>query len=631
LDILDPNVSGVGDLERSKQILRVVGNCCIGDEESQTLAVEHLDKLTRALEQDAIFEVAAGAVANLYSGDIASPDQAVETGLFELLATRFVATELDRPIITMKSPVVPAVTSFLSAIIEATLESGVLQPLVTKELLQALLHLPAEKTLDDEDAREESLGSALLLLKDETIQQKIVATHEKYNENPPPDGSGPRDGFDVDPWILTVLLYHKTTFWAAAAEEEEEAERLRASSNSLEAALCDIACLFKYPTLTRLENDFTLTMMLHWTGTRNLKKETNPSLQACAFLILGNIARRKDICETMVHKFGFHLDAIYLIKNVNESDSAIRHSAAGFLRNLANAKDNKIPIRESEVVRYLVEGETEAWADGFRLLRLVVRDEPEACAMLLSAERRPSPDFGVTMHSITQTLPQLGPGSPHENAECKIEIGRLLVASLKTVQQNQSTLGSYIFLNATLVGAILGLIQNAAGTPIASEGWLGLALASVNVEGAKLVYQALRAEDPPFNSLNKTFQSSVDAGDQMEILKDAENALVVVGQLVKNLVCCLLDSLYVVLSFFIFVANHCTRARTAFRLRIEYCCLRYLRKMLLRSLQPMVLGQLLLFRSGKGVPIGFICLGTFEGHYFQEVGKNLRLDQNPEG
>jgi hypothetical protein len=538
MNSLDP---GVSEMEFSKQALRVIGNCCIGEEESQILVVKHLSKLGRALEYDELFEVAAGAISNLYSSDIASPDEAVEIGLVEKIATKLVLPE--KTIITSESPVVPAVVSFLSSVVETTLESGVLQLCATKEFFQAMLQLPTEKPLDD-DTKEDSVGAALLILKDEAMQQKIMTIHETYNEKPPPDVSDPNIGYDVDPWLLSMLLYYDIQAKADIADEVDT-QRIK----FLEATLCDMACLIKYPSTRELTNDFTLSCMLQWAGTRKPKGKgiaTNSRLKAQAFLIMGNIARRRDICETLVHKFSFHLDAIYLIKQCdpNEkaepSDAAVRHAAAGFLRNLANAPENKQAIRESEVVRYLLHSvDGEAQTDGFKLLRVLVRDEPEACSMILSPDNGYRAHLGITMKLITNTLPTLEPGGEDENAESKLEIGRLLVAVLKTVQQNQLTLGSYDFMNETLVGAILALIQNAAGTVIASEGWLGLALASVNVEGAKLVYQALRVENPPFNSLNKTFQSSVDTGDQMEKLKDAENALVVVGQLVKNLVSCL--------------------------------------------------------------------------------------------
>jgi hypothetical protein len=507
-----------------------VGNCCIGDEESQTLAAEHLDKLTRALQHDEILEVTAGTVANLYSGDVASLDQAVEIGLVEVLVTRLDSVKLDAPIIMRKSPVAGAVISFLSSAIEATLESGVLQPTVTKEFLQVMLQMPTDQDLDD-DAREDSLSATLLLLKDDAIQQKIATIHEACTVEPPPHGYGLGDGFGGDPWLLTLMLYEITAHQITEVKGDDDAQT-RAHCDFLESVLCDIACRFTFPNILHLTNDFTLNMMVRWAGTR-LDHEIlpNPRLQACAFLIMGNIARRKDICEMFVHQYSFHMDAIDLVKTPEKSDNAIRHSAAGFLRNLANAKENKQAILESEVVRHLIHGDNEARADGLRLLRVLARDEPDTCAMILTTDTGSSTDLGINMLSITDMLPEM-------ETESNIEMGRLLVTILKTVQQNQLVLGSYDFLNGALVAAILGLVQNASGTPVASEGWLGLALSSVNAHGAKLVYQALRAEDPPFNSLNKTFQSSVDTGDQMEKLKDAENALVVVGQLVKNLVCC---------------------------------------------------------------------------------------------
>ena len=557
-------------------MLRVIGNCCIDDEASRELVAQHLGKFAKGLKCNENFEVTVGALWNLYKGDVAPPDAALELEIIDEVAKGMVYGE-GAAMIEADNPNASAAISLLASVVISTVETGVFQTSASRLLIECMIRLATntdfrpdlDSDLDNEDNDEDDdevddevdegvlmLQATLGILKEEEIQHKVAGFHVALLDKVG-DTVDPKKLNEVhlsDPFTSALLLYEKLVCDSTPSPEEDNLKLAsfyklaKVKLDHLQNSLSEIAYFLKYTTPDEFLQDHAIYAMDRWLKTPTNEVWQSQHLKTCAFLVLGNIARSEDICVAMVTKLGFDIQSCQFINESRGMEPSAIHAAAGFLRNLATAKSNKPVIRDSMVVRKLVSnGTSQTLTAGLRILRQLARDEPATCKILLRLAKEadilgPADYLGISMEKITLFLPYLDPGKPNENAEAKLEIGRLVVTVLRSLQLDPTSPNPDSWMNQTLTACVLNLIQKAPGTILASDGWLGLALSSRNEEGATLVYQALRTEEPPFNSFNKTFKSRAETESQTEVFKDVENALVVVSQLVKNLVHVFLSS-----------------------------------------------------------------------------------------
>jgi hypothetical protein len=487
--------------------LRLIGNVCIDDTTAQELAAEHLSKLAKALECDENFEVAIGAISNIYSDDVVSHIQAVELGIIELITSGLATIHQD--LIKNDSPVVPGVLSFVGAVIKSTLKDGSLQPLATSRLINSIIRLPMQEGLDEE-SYDDLMDVTLELIKDEKIQQEIAKFHQERNAANP---------LHNDPVLSALELLDRNAEDIDPYEEGShiEAGRVRIIILWLQSSLGDIAFNLEYPTVESLFHDPLIPVIRKWLDAPFNTPWRSQHLKTCAFLVLANFANmagRPDLSIAMVER-QLHRIACDMVNGLPalKVTRTTRHAAVGFLRNLAMAKENKAVIRDLGIVDALLNypNDRRPSLEDFRLLRELAQDDAHTCEKLLNATLFNAVDDETDAHT-------------------KLELTRMIITILRTSQHDPSAARPDAFMTAEMASSLLWLIRNAPGSPLAAEGWLGLALASKTVSGATLVYQALRAESPAFMTLNQT----IDARDRSNIqVKEADNALVVVSQLTK--------------------------------------------------------------------------------------------------
>lgn len=157
------------------------------------------------------------------------------------------------------------------------------------------------------------VNAATSFLKDEKSQQKALYSSGTIEK------------------ALAVLAYSYFRFDVADEEEVKTLEQMRKNLNEV---LADISAL---PEFGKYLQESPLPSTL-----RQWLSYSQPQLQVCACIMLGNVARSDAVCEELVHRDGIHRPLILIIKS--SSDSSLLHAALGFLKNLA------LPIRNKETL-----------------------------------------------------------------------------------------------------------------------------------------------------------------------------------------------------------------------------------------------------------------------------------------
>ncbi|KAM3086807.1 hypothetical protein ACMFMG_000929 [Clarireedia jacksonii] len=139
---------------------------------------------------------------------------------------------------------------------------------------------------------------------------------------------------------LTILVDSYTRFDSHPSigpetTSEDDAKLLSRMRINLNQALSDISALPEFKEACPVVSPFASSLR-RWLSSPQIQ------LQVCACIMLGNLARNDEACETFVHTARVHQPLVAILRDAN--DSQLLHAALGFLKNLA------LPLKNKEVL-----------------------------------------------------------------------------------------------------------------------------------------------------------------------------------------------------------------------------------------------------------------------------------------
>ncbi|KAI1977864.1 hypothetical protein LOZ51_005793 [Ophidiomyces ophidiicola] len=236
-------------------------------------------------------------------------------------------------------------------------------------------------------------------------------------------------------------------------------------------------------------------MLIQW-----LKSSSEP-LKICAAIMLGNLARCDEICESMVQNVQLHLHLIPMLDS--SSSTAVIHAALGFLKNLAIPAGNKEPLGKAGLITSL----SRLWASetvpqvqftAASLTRLVVLGSLPNTSRLLTplpcdanVQEGPRTYLSLLLKLFTKT----------DNTPTRIEIGRAIAAITRTLlpglELEPALTTEYLVkclfnVHKDVAHPIAAMIVQSDWPVLRSEGWATLALMAANPERCVAVADCLQ-------------------------------------------------------------------------------------------------------------------------------------------
>lgn len=270
-------------------------------------------------------------------------------------------------------------------------------------------------------------------------------------------------------------------------------------------------------------------------------------LQIAACVMLGNLARSDEVCQTMVNDLRIHEELISVL-NSDDTRAAVLHSVLGFLKNLAIAGENRLTLARAGIIPAV----SRLWAydsvpqvqfSASTIARQVIISSMENIARLLASL---SEDPDSPAHQRTYLSLLLALFEKTDSAPIKTEIGRTVASIFRTVSPKArdgdaeaSALLERLFkLHEGVANPVGSMITQTQWPVVRSEGWFALALMATTKSGCVAVVDCLGNEEV-VEVLKTTMAgepaSSEDAEtNQTQVQKDHGNALVLLQALLKN-------------------------------------------------------------------------------------------------
>jgi hypothetical protein len=273
--------------------------------------------------------------------------------------------------------------------------------------------------------------------------------------------------------------------------------------------------------------------------------------------MLGNLARSDEVCKVMVRELKIHEELIAVLNS--NARGAVLHASLGFLKNLAIAGGNRLPLGEAKIFPAIsrlwgYEAVPQVQLAATSIARQLVISSVDNISRLLDPALVTSEEQGSDNNASDIDANQnylsllLALFEKTDSTPIKIEIGRIVASLCRTlVPKSKSTeqddaratpLLECLLTRHEGVALPLGTMVTQTQWPvIRSEGWFAFALmASTKVgsqavvyclqkiNGFSLIEQTLRAEEP----------SSDSETDKVQRSKDQDNTIVLVQEVLRN-------------------------------------------------------------------------------------------------
>lgn len=292
---------------------------------------------------------------------------------------------------------------------------------------------------------------------------------------------------------------------------------------------------------------YTLDSRLAQTLISWLRSANEEQLQICACLVLGNLARSDTICQRMVQEFGIHKYLTSVLKS--NAPGAVLHSALGFLKNLAIARDNKVYLGDVGVIPavsrlWSFQTMPEVEFAAATLLRQVIAFCLENVSRLLAPI---STDPASSAHTQTYLSLLLSLFEKTDSELIKIDIGRTIVSILRTLspktcaenQEARTLYERFLKLHNHVAHPIGSMVVQSQWPVVRSEGWFALALMASNRPGSLAVVDCLGNGDVSkllIQTLDAKLPERVVEADRARIAKDRDNGIILMKELLENAV-----------------------------------------------------------------------------------------------
>ncbi|KAL2807629.1 armadillo-type protein [Aspergillus granulosus] len=337
------------------------------------------------------------------------------------------------------------------------------------------------------------------------------------------------------------LLEHSLSFGTTSSIEDAQA--ITQSRLKINQALAEISDSPLFPELYPLDSDLTQKLKSWLTS-------TDPELQICACVMLGNLARSDEVCIVMVRDLKIHEELIAVLNS--DARGAVLHSALGFLKNLAIASDNRQNLVEAGIIPAIsrlwgYETIPQVQLAATSIARQLIISSVENIRRLLqpastTQESGNSDSTSGTQQTYISLL--LALFTKADSTPIKIEVGRIVASLCRTlIPKSKSTekedgadaLLDHLLSGHNDIGSPLGAMVTQTQWPVVrSEGWFALALMASTKAGAETVVSCLRGIDG-FALIEKTLGAEAEKDtEKVQWRKDQDNIVVLVQELLRN-------------------------------------------------------------------------------------------------
>lgn len=330
--------------------------------------------------------------------------------------------------------------------------------------------------------------------------------------------------------VLSVLEH---SFTIDGARDPENIQSLVQLQLKINQSLAEVSASPQFLEFYPLDSPLTQTL-------KSWLSASEDQFQVCSCIMLGNLARSDEVCETMVRDLDIHTELISILKG--DAKAAVLHSALGFLKNLAIASDNRLRLGDAGIIAAasrLWEYETipQVQFSAVSISRQVIISCIENISRLL--DPLPDSDPPQTYLSLLLSLFEKSDSTP-----IKIEIGRIVASMCRTVSpgareqdsEANALLARLFSLHATIANPIGAMITQTQWPVVRSEGWFALALMASSSLGCRSVVNCLQ-DSEVFQLLEGTLGAEDDTTEAGAGSKDRDNMAVLVPELLENEVC----------------------------------------------------------------------------------------------
>ncbi|KAF2097862.1 hypothetical protein NA57DRAFT_57040 [Rhizodiscina lignyota] len=456
----------------SAQALRLIGNCCIDNDENRELVKLVLRSVIEALEQSALVDITIGALYNIvFDNDnlaYAAASLRLHERLISLLAEKKISKDIDcEAIELLRNLLEKAVEADISALDSRKARDGMISvmsmdrfgdKLFTSDLLTAATIYLGSKALRNQEWNPELIISLMTAL---------------LNAYDCADDEGPADGREVD-----------------YESEQELRDSIRESCEKLIISLIRFSTTDQFSKIA--EQDERIRGMLV-TDFLNSKKE---ALKRCGCFLLGNTALADEVTIHMAQKTTALKGAREIIRN-KSYDRETRHAAAGLLRHLARPAENRDLLLASGIItdcqRLIDDDDLQVAFAGLRVMRQMAQNHLPTCQRLLA----PSSTIDwVNLATVTERCSRFDVESPFATnavAEC----ARLVVAVARCIVKpgpcEDASDVQQFFETGHLLNTVIGSARYSEIPFIKSDCWFGLALIASCEKSGEVMSQAFAA------------------------------------------------------------------------------------------------------------------------------------------
>ncbi|KAK2760313.1 hypothetical protein FQN54_002381 [Arachnomyces sp. PD_36] len=344
--------------------------------------------------------------------------------------------------------------------------------------------------------------------------------------------------------ILSVLhLSYDTDESELSSDETKLLAQLRLSINQ---SLSDISALPQFSAAYPLGSPL-INILVSWLENKE------DQLQICSCVMLGNLARSDDVCESMVRDMGIHKPLVSIL--CGDAKGSVLHAALGILKNLSIAGDNRRHLGDTGAIP----AASRLWAfdtvpqvqfSAASLTRqMIVSSLPNISRLLEPLSTDPdSPAYYRTYLSLLLSLFFKTDSTP-----IKTEIGRTVAAVCRKLNQSKNERGDSALEAHALLDRLFRLHEDIAhpiGVMITqtewpvvqSEGWFALALIASTDQGARAVVDCIM-DTSIFHLLDGAIKfdfSSLEGGGPEQVRererrqKDRDNIIILINGMLKH-------------------------------------------------------------------------------------------------
>ncbi|EIT77747.1 hypothetical protein AO1008_01477 [Aspergillus oryzae 100-8] len=274
---------------------------------------------------------------------------------------------------------------------------------------------------------------------------------------------------------------------------------------------------------------------------RSWLQRTEDQLQICSCVMLGNLARSDEVCQAMVQDLNIHRDLISIVKS--DAKGAVLYAALGFLKNLAIAGDNRLHLGRAGIipaVSQLWEYETvpQVQFAATSIVRQVIIASVENVSHLL--ENFPGDEDHRTYLSQLLLLFEKTDSTP-----IRTEIGRIIASICRTLipksreqdEEADAILKRLFGIHSGIAFPLGAMISQTQWPVVRSEGWFALALMASSQPGSGTALECLEKMDlfPTLEqSLSAESLGSADEANKLQLIKDRDNIIVLIQEILKQ-------------------------------------------------------------------------------------------------